>query len=151
MLYLETRFNKRSASRLEAGTHLSQHQQCAFHWVMQKDTEISVSNQQMETLCIGSTLSVPQALAQGCAVSLDKPQEAVSMRKHYFPLLKRALSCNQAHSHALREVNRGTELNMCLGSCDSFWDRSQPEQCCNLFYLLFQKHLSLQGKPKRSH
>ena len=95
MLYLETRFNKRSASHLEAGIHLSQYQQCAFHGVMQKDMEISVSHQQMETVCIDSRLSVPQALAQGCAVSLDKPQEGVCMSKYYFCLLKSVigLSC----------------------------------------------------------
>lgn len=95
MLYLGTRFNKRSASRLEAGIHLSQHRHCAFHRVMQKDMEISVSNQQMETVCIDRRLSVPQALARGCAVSLGKPQEAVCMSKCYFPLSKSiiGLSC----------------------------------------------------------
>lgn len=56
MLRLETGFNKSSASHLETGIHLSQHQQCVFHWVMQKVMEISLSNQQMETLCIDSRL-----------------------------------------------------------------------------------------------
>lgn len=62
---------------------------------MQNDIEISVNNQQMETLCIDSRLPVPQALARGYAVSLDMPQEAVCMSKHYFTLLKSVigLSC----------------------------------------------------------
>lgn len=85
--------------------------------------KLCVSNQQMETLCIGTRSSVPQALAQSCAVSLDKPQAAVCMSNFISlpqKVLYGSLVQSSLFSYAEESKKRATQLNMCLGSCDSF-------------------------------
>lgn len=84
--------------------------------------------------------SVPQALARGCAASMDKAQDAVCLSKLYFSLSKKVSQSSllQSNSFSCAEggIQRGTQMNLCLGSCHSFLARPQTVQCCNLFYFL---------------
>lgn len=151
VLYLETRFNKRSASRLEAGIH---------HSITSMLSVGLYKGIRKSLLAISRWRRVLIADSQFLrhwleAVSLDKPPEAVCMSKLYFLLSKKYHRGSLVQSNpfpcAEGRIQRGTQLNMCLGSCDSFLARSQTVQYCNLSYLLFQKHLSLQGKQKWPH